>query len=172
MRHCRQWVRFCTVAAFMVVILGGCATSATAPVSDYRSSPLGADDGTITQGLYNQLERWRGTRYRLGGLGRQGVDCSGLTYVIFRDLFGKHLPRTTDEQEEIGRAVKRRSLAPGDLVFFKTGIVQKHVGIYVEDGKFLHASRRHGVQLSSLGSEYWRDRYLKARRLSVVQAEL
>lgn len=154
----------------MATLLGGCATSPTAPVTDTRSSPAGAASGAIVQELLEQHERWRGTRYRLGGLGAKGIDCSGLTYVVYRDLFGERLPRTTEGQGGIGQAVKRRALAPGDLVFFKTGVFQKHVGIYVEDGKFLHASRRSGVRLSRLDSEYWRERYWKARRPLVVQA--
>lgn len=156
----------------MAALLGGCATSPTAPVPDAGSSPAGAGSGTIVQGLLEQHERWRGTYYRLGGLGAGGIDCSGLTYVVYRDLFGERLPRTTEGQGRIGQAVKRRALGPGDLVFFKTGIFQKHVGIYVEDGKFLHASRRSGVRLSSLDNEYWRERYWKARRPSVIQADI
>lgn len=173
MHHDRHRVRFCTAAALMVVSLSGCATSATAPVSDGRpvsQRPEHVDSGAVTRGLYDQLEQWRGTRYRLGGLGKRGIDCSGPIHVVYRDMFGRHLPRTTDEQKEAGRAVKRRALAPGDLVFFKTGTFQRHVGIYVEDGMFIHASRRSGVRLSSLAGGYWRDHYWKARRASAVQA--
>lgn len=164
--------RYCAAAVLTAVIVGGCATSTTAPVSDAPSSLQSLDSGTVTKKLYGQLERWRGTRYRLGGLGQKGIDCSGLSYVVYRDLFSEHLPRTTDEQMKVGHAVKRRALAPGDLVFFKTGMFQRHVGIYVKDGMFLHASRSSGVRLSSLDNDYWRNRYWKARRLPVVQADL
>lgn len=172
MSHFRHRARLCAATALMAGLLGGCATSPDTPGPGSRPSPEGAASGTVVQELLAQHERWRGTRYRLGGLGARGIDCSGLTYVVYRDLFGERLPRTTEGQGGIGQAVQRQALAPGDLVFFKTGVFQKHVGIYVEDGKFLHASRRSGVRLSSLEKEYWRERYWKARRPSVIQAGL
>lgn len=161
----------CVIMAFLVVaFLDGCATSATAPPSERRTPAPAVEPEGLTRVWYDQLSRWRGTQYRLGGLGRNGIDCSGLTYVVYRDVFDKRLPRTTDAQADVGRPVERSALAPGDLVFFKTGIFQKHVGIYVSDDMFLHASRSSGVRLSSLASDYWRDRYWKARRVPVDQA--
>jgi cell wall-associated NlpC family hydrolase len=168
--HCARGARLGAAAALSMILLGACAAPATAPVSDARPAPGTGESAQITQRLYDQLERWRGTRYRMGGLSREGVDCSGLAYIVYRDLFGRQLPRTTDEQGQVGQPVKRRALAPGDLVFFKTGIVQKHVGIYVEDGVFLHASRSSGVRLSRLDSKYWRERFWQARRVPVIQA--
>lgn len=163
--------RYCAAVVLAAVILSGCATSTTASVPDAPISPQELSSGIVTKKLYDQWERWRGTGYRLGGLGQKGIDCSGLTYVVYRDLFSARLPRTTEEQVEVGHSVKRRALEPGDLVFFKTGIFQRHVGIYVEDGKFLHASRNSGVRLSSLDSDYWGKRYWKARRVPDVRAE-
>lgn len=160
------------IAAILIpMYITGCASSPPAPVSDALSES-GAASGIsgsqdIKQALYGQLDQWRGTKYRLGGISHKGIDCSGLTYVVYRDLFNKQLPRTTEEQGEVGRGVKRRALAPGDLVFFKTGIFRKHVGIYVEKGLFIHASKSGGVRVSSLGDEYWRKRYWKARRLGI-----
>ena len=159
----RAWVM--TVALLVPVYMTGCVSSPVAPVRDTPDQPSEVE--AIKEALYGQLDRWQGTRYRLGGLGRGGIDCSGLTYVVYRDLFGKHLPRTTDEQGRVGRGVHRRALVPGDLVFFKTGMFQKHVGIYVEDGLFMHASKSGGVQISSLDRKYWRKRYWKARRMSI-----
>lgn len=161
----------CVIMAFLAIaVLGGCATSATPPPSEQIAPAPAVEPEGLTRALYDQLQHWRGTQYRLGGLGRNGIDCSGLTYVVYRDLFGRQLPRTTDAQVDVGRPVKRSSLAPGDLVFFKTGVFQKHVGIYVSDDLFLHASQSSGVRLSSLASDYWRDRYWKARRVPIDQA--
>lgn len=155
------------------VLVAGCAARPSAPVSDSLESPA---DGSlehaaragIKQALYRQHDRWQGTRYRVGGTGGRGFDCSGLTYTLYRETFDTHLPRTTTEQARIGRPVERDELAPGDLVFFKTGIRQRHVGIYVDDGLFLHASRSEGVRLSSLRQRYWRKRYWQARRLQGI----
>lgn len=155
----RTWV-------IMAVLVGpaymtGCVSVPSTPVSRLDGPEA------VKEGLYVQLDRWKGTRYRLGGMGRGGIDCSGLTYVVYRDLFGKDLPRTTADQGKVGRGVRRGDLVPGDLVFFKTGMFQKHVGIYVDDGLFMHVSKSGGVKMSSLDHRYWRKRYWKARRINV-----
>jgi cell wall-associated NlpC family hydrolase len=121
---------------------------------------------TIKLTLYAQLEDWQGVRYRMGGLSKSGVDCSGLVYLTFRDHFGIKLPRTTRHQSRTGKSVSRRHLQPGDLVFFKTGWFDRHVGIYIEKHRFLHVSTKKGVMLSSLENPYWRKRYWKAVRIS------
>jgi len=148
----------------------GCSTSPPAPVSDaLRGGDEDRAGGAteVTRALYQQFRRWSGTRYRYGGAGPRGMDCSGLIQVVYRDAFDRRLPRTTDAQSDIGRAVSRRNLAPGDLVFFKTGLFQRHVGIYVDDGLFLHASQSDGVRLSSMNEGYWRKRFWQGRRLDV-----
>lgn len=148
----------------------GCVTAPPAPaVTAATQAPL-VDSPTpsVKQALYDELERWRGTRYRLGGTGRKGIDCSGLTYVVYRDVFGRQLPRTTEEQENVGSPVSRGSLEPGDLVFFKTGRSRRHVGIYLENSLFMHASASDGVRVSSLKNRYWHRRYWKARRIASI----
>ncbi len=117
--------------------------------------------------LVKQHNVWKGTRYRLGGMSRNGIDCSGFTLVTFRDLFRLRLPRTTVLQAKIGRYVAKKSLQPGDLIFFKTGRgpFGRHVGIYVKNGVFLHASASKGVRYSKLNNPYWKRVYWQARRL-------
>lgn len=156
------------IVILLPLLVAGCATTPAPVVDAGAGAPARSGAPDVKQALYGQLHHWQGTRYRMGGLGRKGIDCSGLTYVVYRDLFNTHLPRTTGAQSEVGRSVGRRDLAPGDLVFFKTGLLQRHVGIYIENGMFLHASRSDGVRLSSLASEYWRERYWKARRMDAI----
>ena len=115
--------------------------------------------------LYAQYRDWEGTRYRYGGMSRRGVDCSGFVALTFRERFDRDLPRSTVAQARQGREVRADQLSAGDLVFFRTGRSQLHVGIYVEDRRFLHASTREGVTLSNLDQPYWRSRFLHARRL-------
>lgn len=175
MRVYRPRVRLCIAAILTAAFLAGCAAARDAPDSQATSAgslPAASDarSGNIEEALYDELERWEGTRHKLGGLGSEGIDCSGLTYVVYRDLFGKQLPRTTKEQGRVGRPVKRRALEAGDLVFFKTGFSRRHVGIYIRDGMFLHASRSDGVRLSNLSSGYWRERYWKARRMTDIES--
>lgn len=157
----------CLAAVAASLILAGCASLERAP-SHETARPQGGGVRDVRQALYGELDRWRGTRYRLGGTGKKGFDCSGFTYVVYRDVFGQRLPRTTERQATVGRPVSRDALAPGDLVFFKTGRHKKHVGIYVEDGLFLHASTSDGVRMSSLSNDYWRGHYWKARRVGPI----
>lgn len=120
------------------------------------------DAGAARTQLYAQYREWRDVRYRIGGLSKQGVDCSGFVYLTFRDRFGIALPRSTDEQSALGRKIEEDDLRPGDLVFFRTGRNVRHVGIYLEDRKFLHASTIKGVTISSLDDIYWSKEYWRA----------
>lgn len=101
----------------------------------------------------------------MGGLSKRGVDCSGFVYLTYRTQFGRTLPRTTELQVERGTEVKRSNLRPGDLLFFKTGLFSRHVGIYVGGQRFVHASSSRGVISSGLAEDYWNDHYWTARRI-------
>ena len=110
-------------------------------------------------------EEFIGTPYRSGGTSTAGVDCSGLTFTVFRRI-GIRLPRTSDEQARAGNHIDRDNLRAGDLVFFGKGSNVTHVGIYSEDGEFIHASTRsRSVRYDSLDTKYFRSRYIGARRV-------
>lgn len=118
-----------------------------------------------TRILKDYFTSWLGTRYVYGGVSRNGVDCSGLTLVTYKELFGRKLPRTVREQVQKGAAVDKDLLQPGDLVFFKINVFQKHVGIYLENDLFVHASLSNGVMISRLNNSYWKQRYWQAKRI-------
>lgn len=124
---------------------------------------------TSTEAVADQLMRhyqvWYATPYRFGGNSRSGIDCSGFVQQTYRTVFKRELPRTTEEQADLGRRVSRNNLVVGDLVFFKTGWFKYHVGVYVGRDRFIHASESRGVIESSLNSSYWSKHYWKARRL-------
>lgn len=102
---------------------------------------------------------------KLGGLSKHGIDCSGFVYVTFRSKLGCNVPRTTELQVKTGRKVDRNNLRVGDLVFFQTSLFYNHVGIYLGDSEFLHASSSRGVIISNLNETYWKKRYWTARRI-------
>jgi cell wall-associated NlpC family hydrolase len=122
-----------------------------------------ADQGNVLL-LKRHYDKWRGTPYVDGGMSPTGIDCSGYTVLAYRDLFGVNLPRTALEQSASGREIPRHGLRSGDLVFFNTGRSKKHVGIYLYDDQFVHASLSRGVTLSSLDDPYWQERYWQSRR--------
>ncbi len=115
--------------------------------------------------LYAQYNEYKGTPYRLGGTSKRGVDCSGFTQLTFKNKFNIHLERTTREQIKMGHKISKSSLESGDLVFFKTSWRSLHVGMYLENNKFLHASTSQGVTISSLNESYWRKKYIQSRRI-------
>jgi len=125
----------------------------------------GENTERVKRQLYAQYREWKGTRYAYGGLSKRGIDCSGLVYHTFRERFGVAVPRSTHFQVQSGESIRRGQLRAGDLVFFKTTAKGRHVGIYVEDDKFLHVSSKKGVTISKLTDYYWRDRYWLARRI-------
>jgi hypothetical protein len=107
-----------------------------------------------------------GAPYRYGGNGKDGIDCSGFTQSVFRSSLNRALPRTARDQYREGEPVSGQELQFGDLVFFNTtGGGPSHVGIYLEDDLFAHASVTYGVTISSLESTYYRKRFLGVRRL-------
>ena len=109
-----------------------------------------------------------GVQYRYGGRSLEnGFDCSGLIAHVFERAWGMLLPPSTAALSKVGMAVKRKELEPGDLVFFNTrNRPFSHVGIYLGDGRFLHAPRSGGfVRVESAEVAYWRARFNGARRL-------
>ena len=149
------------IAAVLTLALSGCV-SQTKPTSTAINI---SSENKISQALIAQHNSWQGTPYKLGGENRDGIDCSGFTKLTYRQLFGIHLPRTTKGQAYYGESIHPTSLQAGDLVLFRTdGAKQRHVGIYVEDGVFLHASTSIGVTLSRLDNPYWNKHYWKAIR--------
>ena len=109
-----------------------------------------------------------GTPYRYGGNTPEGgFDCSGLVGYVFRDAAGVQLPRASREMAEIDAPkIGSSRLQPGDLVFFGRRSSISHVGIYVGEGRFVHAPNSGGtVRLDALDGHYWKDTYLYAKRV-------
>lgn len=115
--------------------------------------------------LMNAHSDWAGTPYRIGGSTTAGIDCSAFVQTVMRSYLDVEVPRSTAEQLTVGVRVKAAELKPGDLVFFRTGRTRYHVGVYISEGRFLHASTSSGVMISSLNEAYWRRTYLQSRRV-------
>lgn len=114
--------------------------------------------------LLEFFKEWKGVKYKLGGYSKNGIDCSALVQKALGEKFDLEVPRDTRSQILLGKTIKKSELEVGDLVFFKTGRT-RHVGIYIDEGKFIHASTKVGVTISKLDNEYFKKRYWKSQRV-------
>ncbi|MAR90057.1 MAG: NlpC/P60 family protein [Pseudomonadota bacterium] len=146
--------------------LGAC--SSTPPASPQPSSGQGYQalpDTEARDRLSRHFRQWQGVPHRMGGMTKGGIDCSGFVVVTYRDVFGLRLPRSTDQLADLGTEVPLHRVRVGDLLLFKTGFKQRHVGIYLGNGEFIHASSSQGVATSNVHSDYWADAYRQTRRV-------
>lgn len=118
--------------------------------------------------LYAQSSLWLGAPYRYGGMTTKGVDCSGLAYNIYKAVYQKNVSRDSDSLQKSAKKITKNNLEPGDLVFFATSKDKKkitHVGIYLKDNKFIHASTTKGVIVSDLNETYYKKNWKGAGKL-------
>ncbi len=116
--------------------------------------------------LLQKIDEWWGTRYCIGGQTKECTDCSGFSSNIFNDVYNVQLPRTASDQYNACDKINIEDLKEGDLVFFHTysrGI--SHVGVYIGNNKFVHASTSEGVTISDLTDNYWKPRFMVAGRV-------
>jgi len=119
----------------------------------------------VSMALYEEYEKWRGTPYKYGGESKNGVDCSSFVESVYYNALRVRVPRTTSQQEKSGYFVAKSKLRVGDLIIFRASYTSKHSGIYIEKGKFMHASTKYGVTISNVNNPYWKTKYSQARRV-------
>lgn len=163
----------------MFSALVGCSSQVSASHSTAKSKAIGINAVTATTNqstsqanpqassknatkVLSVYRKWAGTRYRLGGTTKAGIDCSAFVRTVMSNAFNVHLPRTTTEQKYAGKSISKQNLRPGDLVFFRKN---HHVGIYIGNGKFVHSGSSRGVTTSSLSNSYWSRNYTQSRRI-------
>lgn len=168
----RKQLTYILVLLGLTIGLSSCRTSA--PRLNYKalaraSVRLGVDIGLEdNHKLYIEAADWIGVPYRPGGDTKRGTDCSGLTGQLYKKVYRTKLSRSTDGQKEESNKVPKRNLREGDLVFFtsnRSGRKVAHVGIYLKDEKFIHASTSSGVIVSQLDEKYYIRHWMSGGRI-------
>lgn len=118
--------------------------------------------------LFKEIEKWIGTRYRYGGATEKGIDCSAYTGTLVHSVFGLVLPRTARDQYASCIKIDKEDMLQGDLVFFNTRGGISHVGLYLGNGYFTHASTSIGVTISNLSETYWSRKFVSGGRLTTT----
>ena len=119
--------------------------------------------------LFKEIEKWWGTRYRYGGATDKGIDCSAYSATLVHNVFGLVLPRTARDQYASCIKLDKEEMQQGDLIFFNTRGGISHVGLYLGNGYFTHASTSIGVTISNLSETYWSKKFVSGGRLTVPE---
>lgn len=146
----------------LLLFFSGCSTRSPVTASSAEHSRINYSD---LDKLYPYHNEWHLRPYKFGGFGPNGIDCSAFVQRAYKDLFNINLPRTTRELANYGRKSSRNQIRTSDLVFFKTGYNSRHVGIYLKEGDFMHASSKYGIIISNINDPYWQKRYWMTRRV-------
>ena len=156
----------------LIISFSSCRTSA--PRLDYqalaRASILLGVDVNLEDNhkLYLEAADWIGVPYRAGGDSRKGADCSGLVCQLYRKVYHMQVSRNSEDLKQESNKIAKRNLREGDLVFFTSNRSKKkvaHVGIYLKNGKFIHASTSKGVIVSSLNEDYYTRHWITGGRI-------
>lgn len=144
------------------------------PVTDTNTKPVqtGIKKDILSDSLFAYAQSFMGNRYKRGGTGNKGFDCSGYTLTVFKH-FGVKLPHTSAGQCLVGIEIKQKHIKKGDLLFFKGRNSRRkgigHVGIVISEPgepiRFIHSSSSAGVRIDRLDADYYKRRYLKATRV-------
>ena len=122
--------------------------------------------------LLGYVDEWYGTRYRYGGTNKSGIDCSAFVQAIYLSAFAISLPRTARDQYRQSRIISATEMKTGDLVFFNTTGGISHVGIYLQNNKFVHASTSYGVTVSDMFDPYYLKRFIGIGRIEKPGANI
>ena len=157
-------VRFKLLLFLMVLLVfSACSTRKNTNVNTTASRAAVVMSQLKSKPLYRFINDWTGVRYRLGGLDKRGIDCSGFAFLLQKNIYGNELPRRSSDQAGVIRTKSIGQLKEGDLIFFSFGgRAVDHVGIYLKDNFFVHASTTRGVVVDDLSLPAYQRAMVKA----------
>lgn len=147
----------------MLIVLSSCGSRKPTVSPNSASKIAYAMSHLKSKQLYRFINDWTGVRYRLGGLDKGGIDCSGFAFLLQKDIYGVSLPRRSRDQATTIKEKSISQLKEGDLIFFSFGGgAVDHVGIYLNDTYFVHASTTRGVVVDDLSLPAYQKAMVKA----------
>lgn len=122
---------------------------------------IGISISNKSAALYTFIDNWMGVPYCYGGMSHKCTDCSGFVLNLYKEVYHIELPHTAEKMYDMADRVKQKNLKEGQLIFFDTdkGKSISHVGVYLGNHKFVHASSSKGVRIDDLEEEYWKNAY-------------
>jgi len=146
------------------MILASCGSRRYTPKSDTKAAKAAdAMSNLKSKQLYRFITDWTGVKYRFGGLDKRGIDCSGFAYLLEKEIYGITLPRISRDQANAVKRKNQSNLNEGDLIFFAFGGGDvDHVGIYLNNGFFVHASTTRGVIVDDLTLPAYQKAFVKS----------
>jgi probable lipoprotein NlpC len=144
-----------------------------ASIAEKYSAILGVGESDIQNGrLYAFIDQWMGTPYKFGGEDKDGVDCSALAQLLEQQVFGINIPRSTSQQINVIKRKYEEELIEGDLVFFDyDGKKFSHVGVYLQNGYYVHASASKGVMITKLHDPFTYKYFSRCGSVIVQEAD-
>ena len=167
-----QFMKFYFLITLVLVISSCGTTHKTTNISSENikkkySRLLGVSEKEITNAkLYSFIDDWYGVPYKYGGKNKEGIDCSGFASKLYKEVFGKEISGTAASICKQCVKISKEKLREGDLVFFKIETKEiSHVGVYLKNNKFVHATTKAGVMIDDLNEKYYSNYFETAGRL-------
>jgi lipoprotein Spr len=162
-----------SISIIFLLFVFGCAAPHPAAYDSHKTTEekyaqlLRVDREDISnEKLYSFIDDWYGTPYQYAGKTKKGVDCSGLTCILFKEVYGKELSGSSASIYNQCEKISKDKLREGDLVFFKIDSKEiSHIGIYLQNNKFVHATTKAGVMIDDLDEEYYKKYFFGGGKL-------
>ena len=141
--------------------------SSSKSIKKQYANKLGVSESDIkNETLYKFINEWQGVPYKYSGKDKSGIDCSGLTSTLYLKVYKKTISSNTKALVGEVKKINESDLKEGDLVFFNTnGKSISHVGVYLQNNKFVHASTKKGVMVSDMNEPYFKKTYVSSGRV-------